>query len=193
MHGDGPLACFWLAQNGCGGRRPLTRESSSQETRETKLVKVQRGQALLGALAFVLFLGAFAPRYVSATDVDMWSLPSYEPARCQSCHQSSELQLKNDPSLASQLNPFGVDWKNGGRVWGPSIAKLDSDGDQCLNGAELGDYAGTEWTGPNVEDPNRKSQNSNPGVVDCSLAEINDRSWGILKAVFGESNKFKVR
>ncbi len=149
----------------------------------------QGGRIVLGALLVYAWMVTPA----GATPVDMWSLPSYEPARCLSCHLSGEAELLKDPTLASQLNPFGTDWKAQGRTWGPTIAKLDSDGDQCLNGAELGDFTGTNWTGPNVEDPNRKHQNSNPGVADCTLAEINDRSWGILKAVFDEANKRKVR
>jgi hypothetical protein len=144
-------------------------------------------------LSCLFVLGMLGPSSARATLSEMWSLPTYEPARCLTCHTSSETALDNDPSLATQLNPFGVDWKSLGRVWNENIAKRDSDGDQCINGAELGDYTGTQWTGPYVKDPTRNQQNSNPGVVDCTRASIDDRSWGILKAVFGESNKFKYK
>ncbi len=160
---------------------------------ETKLVKVLASRSGLVAILGMLLASMWMVGSARATEADMWSLPSYEPARCQSCHRASEFELRSNPSLASQLNPFGVDWKTAGRVWGPDIAKLDSDGDRCLNGAELGDFTGTDWTGPNVEDPDRPLQNSNPGIIDCSLAELSERSWGILKAVFGEADKFKVR
>jgi hypothetical protein len=140
----------------------------------------------------LLLAAALAPRFAMATPTEMWSLPTYEPARCQSCHVASESELTSDPSLATQLNPFGTDWKDLGRVWNATIAQRDSDGDGCLNGAELGDFNGS-WSGAAVEDPSRPLQNSNPGVADCTPASISDRSWGILKAVFGEANKIKVR
>ncbi len=112
---------------------------------ETKLVKVLASRSGLVAILGMLLASMWMVGSARATEADMWSLPSYEPARCQSCHRASEFELRSNPSLASQLNPFGVDWKTAGRVWGPDIAKLDSDGDRCLNGAELGDFTGTDW------------------------------------------------
>lgn len=155
--------------------------------------KVYRVRTILILVSCLLLVAALSPDAARASQVDMYKLPAYEPNRCATCHVNSEAQLLASPVLGQQVNAFGADWLELGRVWGDKIAAKDSDGDQCRNGAELDDYAGTavEWnTNPTAHDG---QQNSNPGSADCTPASINDRSWGILKAVFGDANKFKVR
>ena len=97
--------------------------------------------------------------------------------------------LDNDP-LATQLNPFEVT-RIRRSCWGDQIAKQVTV--TVYRRCRAARLYREQWTGPYVEDPTRNEQNSNPGVVDCTRASINDRSWGILKAMFGESNKFKYR
>ncbi len=111
-----------------------------------------------------------------ATDVDMARLPVASPNLCFSCHTSAQ------PSSADfALNPFGVDYLANGRLWDSNLANLDSDGDGCLNGVEVGDSDGDGEPDGNVE-----SQAGNPGVHDeCGSGSlVDEKTWGALKAMF---------
>ena len=143
---------------------------------------------LLGLLLAVVLVPASA----HATEVDMWKLPAYDQHGCLNCHNNSRFELEANLALGEQLNPFGSDWLDLGREWDEKIAGKDSDGDRCLNGAEMGDYTG-RWRSSSTPEPHDDAEISNPGSVDCTPASLGDRSWGILKAVFGDANKHKVR
>ncbi len=111
-----------------------------------------------------------------ATDVDMARLPVVVPNLCHSCH------VVDQPTLASfDLNPFGIDYLANGRLWDSTLANLDSDGDGCLNGVEVGDSDGDGEPDGNVD-----SQAGNPGVYDdCGSGSlVDEKTWGALKAMF---------
>ena len=111
-----------------------------------------------------------------ATEVDMARLPVTDPNLCLSCH------LTVQPTPASfELNPFGVDYLANGRLWDSNLANLDSDGDGCLNGVEVGDSDGDGEPDGNVD-----SQAGNPGIPDdCGSGSlVDEKTWGALKAMF---------
>ncbi len=111
-----------------------------------------------------------------ATDLDMVQLPVSTPNLCASCHTSAS------PSEGdSDLNPFGVDFLENGRVWDSNLAQLNSDGDNCLNGVEVGDSDGDGQPDGNVDE-----QSGNPGVADdCGSNDlVDERTWDALKAIF---------
>lgn len=111
-----------------------------------------------------------------ATDVDMARLPVTDPHLCHSCH------LTGQPTSASfGLNPFGEDYLANGRLWDSNLASLDSDGDGCLNGVEVGDS-----DGDGEADGNVVRQAGNPGVPDeCGSGSlVDEKTWGALKAMF---------
>ncbi|MEN8008575.1 MAG: hypothetical protein ABFS42_16320, partial [Candidatus Krumholzibacteriota bacterium] len=89
-----------------------------------------------------------------ATETDMGRLPVAVPNLCHSCHVSEQ------PTASDfTLNPFGVDYLANGRLWDSTLANLDSDGDGCLNGVEVGDSDGDGEPDGNVD-----RQAGNPGV-----------------------------
>ena len=91
-----------------------------------------------------------------ATDADMIRLPVANPHLCHSCH------LVEQPGPGNfDLNPFGEDFLSNGRLWDSNLANLDSDGDGCLNGVEVGDSDGDGEPDGNVD-----AQAGNPGVHD---------------------------
>ena len=113
---------------------------------------------------------------VCATEVEMLKLPVTAPNLCSACH------LVDAPSPGNAgLNPFGVDFLANGRIWDLELANLDSDGDGCLNGVEVGDSDGDGKPDGNVDE-----QVSNPGVVDeCGSGSlVDEQTWGALKAMF---------
>lgn len=114
-----------------------------------------------------------------ATDVDMARLPVTVPNNCLACH------VVEIPSVGdAALNPFGDDFLANGRLWDANLANLDSDGDGCLNGVEVGDSDGDGEPDGNVD-----SQAGNPGVVDeCNAGSlVDEKTWGALKAMFDGS------
>lgn len=126
------------------------------------------GLAPLGAV----FL---APGAVNGTPDLMTRLPAYDKFKCALCHTTPS------PVVGSSgLNVFGADFESNGQVWDPALAMLNSDGDRCLNGFELGDEDGDgtlDFGGPAVE-------RSNPADgSDCSIA-MTFRTWGAIKEVF---------
>ena len=127
----------------------------------------------ISVLALLLLVAA----PVSATDELAGRLPL--PADCHSCHEA-ELPTSSDHAL----NVFGLDFNNpslGDNNWTSYLAGLDSDGDGCTNGAELGDVDGNGHADNGVTEVS-----SNPGLDgDCSSASVIDQAtWGELKAMF---------
>ncbi len=111
-----------------------------------------------------------------ATNLDMSRLPVVTPNLCLACHVSAS------PTAANKtLNVFGLDFRANGRVWDSNLATIDSDGDGCLNGVEVGDS-----DGDGSADGNVTSQAGNPGVADnCGSGPlVDERTWGALKAMF---------
>lgn len=139
-----------------------------------------RGATLLILVALM----AAGPLPAGASDALMTSLPAYSKYRCANCHTSSTPTAQN-----ATLNVFGTDFKNNGLVWNPALALLNSDGDRCLNGFEIGDYDGDgvfDGAGNVVE-------HSNPGdASDCTIA-VDEATWGVIKDLFGEEIRQYLR
>lgn len=131
-------------------------------------------KAMLTALGLGLATVCAVP--AAATEVDMLQLPVTLPNLCLACHVQSTPTSGN-----ATLNAFGLDFLDNGRVWDSDLAQLDSDGDGCLNGVEIGDSDGDGSADGNVTE-----QASNPGVEDeCGSGSIVDeRTWDALKAMF---------
>jgi hypothetical protein len=133
----------------------------------------------VGGFALVVFLAPMIlllwPGYVESTTDQMVLLPAYTKFKCALCHTAAEPSKDN-----ADLNSFGVDFADNGRVWDRALAMLNSDNDKCLNGFELGDQDGDgvfDHAGEAVE-------HSNPGdSADCSIA-LTVQTWGRIKEVF---------
>ena len=111
----------------------------------------------------------------SATEALQAALPLSVPFECLNCH------LSDSPTPANaSLNAFGGAFLDNGSVWNSYLAGLDSDGDGCTNGAEVGDVDGN-----GLPDGSVTQESSNPGVDgDCSASTIDASTWGELKAMF---------
>ncbi len=112
---------------------------------------------------------------VDATTGHMTQLPLHSRFGCANCHAGATTTQISTPAL----NPFGVDFRNNGMVWNAALAALDSDGDGCRNGAELGDVDGN-----GQPDVYATQESSNPGVPDCTAEILDEQSWGALKSLF---------
>ena len=133
------------------------------------------GRLAVLSVAAALILGAAGPPCTHATPADMAVLPVVVPFECLICH----VEVNPGPTSAA-LNLFGLDFLAGGRVWNAELAALDSDGDGCLNGVELGDA-----DGDGLADGNVTTLATNPGDPgDCSRLGIDASTWGALKAMF---------
>lgn len=118
-------------------------------------------------LAGVLFI---AGRLVSTEDF-MKALPAYKHYKCLLCHTVSQ------PTSASQLNSFGLDFQKNGYVWNKALALKDSDGDGFPNGVELGDENGDGQ-------PEVGFERSNPGDRMNTPNSIDQGTWSLLKTLF---------
>ena len=108
-----------------------------------------------------------------ATEVDMARLPVTDPNLCLSCH------LTVQPTPASfELNPFGVDYLANGRLWDSNLANLDSDGDGCLNGVEVGDSISFRSV------PGNPRQSVEPGRLSGTPIEMEDAALEPAPACF---------
>ena len=133
-------------------------------------------QGLVPVFAVVILLVLLVSSSAKATQEDMDRLPLINPYLCLTCHFSS------DPNGGeTSLNPFGTDFEINGRVWDYHLANLNSDGDGCLNGVEIGDS-----DGDGVVDGNVTEQAGNPGVQDnCGSGSlVDEKTWDALKAMF---------
>jgi hypothetical protein len=128
--------------------------------------QIRRAQPWLALAALLL---ACAP--VSATEDLMESLPPVvSPFECLICHQTNG---------DAALNAFGQDFLANDLVWNDVLAEMNSDGDECTNGVELGDVDGDGQNEGNIVE-----LQNNPGENDCAAATVDGRTWGELKALF---------
>lgn len=70
---------------------------------------------------------------------------SSQQAACITCHDNPNggLGCTGTGGLAPCFNPFGLAFRDNGKVWSTTLAMIDSDGDGFSNGQELQDPAGT--------------------------------------------------
>lgn len=130
---------------------------------------------VLGACLAPLAALVLKPGPATGTMDLMMGLPAYQKFKCALCHTSAA------PLVGSSgMNVFGVDFQRNGSVWNETLALLNSDGDRCLNGFELGDDDGDgklDYAGQSVE-------RSNPADgADCSIA-MTFETWGKIKELF---------
>ena len=136
----------------------------------------KRQKLLIGLGSLILVL---SPCLASASETLMLGLPVGGQYDCTSCHNAT------NPQSGGDLNAFGLDFQaSSGQAWSLSLANLDSDGDGCTNGAELGDINGNGILDQGVD----VHMLTNPGVPgDCSSAGTEDMSWTELKNLFNNS------
>lgn len=101
----------------------------------------------------------------------MRTIPVYQRYKCSLCHTSAS------PTSASDLNGFGIDFKENEFLWNATLAVQDSDGDGFLNGIEIGDEHGDGTADIGFE-------RSNPGDPLNTPNSIDKGTWGILKSLF---------
>jgi hypothetical protein len=130
----------------------------------------------LAATALAVALAAACAGQARATNLDMSRLPVIVPNLCLACHVLDAPTAGN-----AALNVFGRDFRANGQIWDLNLSALDSDGDGCLNGVEVGDS-----DGDGSPDGNVTSQAGNPGVADdCGSGPlVDEKVWGTLKAMF---------
>ncbi len=136
----------------------------------------QGRRILAAATVLVAVVLVFCPAAgpAAATELDLQQLPVTEPFQCLICHVSEPAQS------GAPLNAFGTDFLANLRTWDAGLASLDSDGDGCTNGVELGDVDGDGQSDGNVD-----QLQSNPGAAnDCGGASVDSRTWGELKSLF---------
>ena len=143
-----------------------------------RLVLARRPRAWL-LVAATLVVAATVPSLdvqpAAASEADLAQLPVVEPYRCLLCHVADP-----DQTGRTERNPFGRDYLDNLRTWNETLAALDSDGDGCTNGVELGDVDGDGSSDGNID-----RLQSNPGVeTDCGGASVDSRTWGELKSLF---------
>ncbi|MBK9302641.1 MAG: hypothetical protein IPM94_01750 [bacterium] len=110
----------------------------------------------------------------SATETLMGQLPLSAPFSCLNCHVTA-----TPVAADAALNDFGLDFRTYDFTWDADLAGRDSDGDGCTNGAEVGDSDGNGHPDGGV-----RAESSNPGVSDCSASNLEEATWGDLKAMF---------
>lgn len=124
---------------------------------------------LVLVIAGVLFIAGT----LMSTEDYMKTLPAYKRYKCLICHTVSQ------PTSASQLNSFGLDFQANGYVWNRVLALKDSDGDGFPNGVELGDENGDGV-------PDVGFERSNPGDRMNTPNSVNPQTWSLLKSLFEE-------
>jgi hypothetical protein len=129
----------------------------------------------LGVLLLVLVV---PPQNVAGSEEAMKTLPAYERYRCALCHSNPVPTTE-----AADLNAFGKDFLDNGQAWNLTLASMNSDGDRCSNGSEIGDRDGD---GEYDEPGHRPRENSNPGNPSDCTAPIDPATWGIIKQIFSK-------
>ncbi len=132
------------------------------------LLKTILGLCFISTAGIILY----AEQAVSTTE-QMLKLPSYSRFQCSLCHTHAR-----PTSSTGQLNLFGEDFQANGNVWNKTLAMMNSDGDKCANGFELGDM-----NGDGIPDEPGVGEQSNPGAQDCTIT-LTRQTWGIIKELF---------
>ena len=127
----------------------------------------------IGAFMLLVFL---PPQDVVGSEDAMKTLPAFERYRCALCHVNPS---PNDEH--PNLNDFGKDFLGNNGIWDHTLAVMNSDGDRCSNGAEIGDRDGD---GEFDEPGHRAWENSNPGNPSDCTAPLSEDTWGIIKQIF---------
>lgn len=150
----------------------VTRMSQRTNHRRLKHRALWAGLGLVAALAPFFLL--FSPGAVISTPDLMTRLPAYGRFRCALCHTSSA-----PVSGSADLNVFGSDFQKNDKEWNAALAMLNSDGDRCSNGFELGDE-----NGDGVLESKQTIERSNPSDgADCSTT-VDRETWGQIKELF---------
>ncbi len=131
---------------------------------------------MLAVCAAVFTAGALL-----GTETLMSKLPVSERFRCAICHSVPDPEVGNAP-----LNVFGNDFHANGDKWDETLAGKDSDGDGFTNGFELGDEDG-DGTASVTE------ERSNPGDSFDRPSSLDERSWGIIKKLFNDKQRLRMR
>ena len=124
---------------------------------------------------------AFASGALLSSETFMSKLPVYERYQCALCHTVAEPVNGNAP-----LNAFGSDFHANGDKWDSVLAAKDSDGDTFSNGFELGDEDGDGTSSITIE-------RSNPGDNLDSPSSLDEKSWGIIKRLFNDHQRSRMR
>ena len=122
-------------------------------------------------LILILAVALLCAGTLKSRDEYMRTLPVYQRYKCTLCHSSAV------PASASDLNSFGMDFKENGFKWDAALSAQDSDDDGFLNGIELGDENGDGVADIGFE-------RSNPGDRLNTPNSIDKGTWGILKSLF---------
>ncbi len=162
--------------NGCCGAPLAARFPGGTPARTVSGMHPRRNASRLATAALAVAALAASAGASRATNLDMAKLPVVTPNLCLACHVAAAPTATN-----KALNVFGLDFRANGRIWDSNLAAIDSDGDGCLNGVEVGDS-----DGDGSPDGNVTSQAGNPGVADnCGSGPlVDEKTWGALKAMF---------
>ena len=134
------------------------------------------GFSVLPAVVFLV------PNPAVGTDELMKTLPAYERFRCALCHATAAPTPEDHP-----LNVFGRDFLANGNLWSETLALMNSDGDRCANGTEIGDRDGD---GVHDDGGDNPREISNPGNSSDCTAPIDEATWGLIKEIF--NNEFDL-
>jgi len=134
-----------------------------------------------GFIVLAVCVVAFASGALLSSETFMSKLPVYERYRCALCHTVAAPVNGNAP-----LNVFGSDFHANGDKWDSVLAAKDSDRDTFTNGFELGDEDGDGTSTVTLE-------RSNPGDSGDAPSSVDERSWGIIKKLFNDSQRSSMR
>lgn len=137
----------------------------------------------VGVLLLIPVVLLLAPSPAGSSNASMQQLPAFNKFRCLICHS-----VANPTGAAAPLNSFGRDFQANGNVWDQVLAEMNSDGDRCSNGFELGDRDGDGVFDGETE----PLEISNPGDrADCAIA-LTEGTWGAIKEVFRQQIQFEL-
>lgn len=147
--------------------------------KQRTLYKIALSVAALGLFLCPVVLLTVPQNAIGTTEY-MANLPTFDRFQCANCHK-----IPAPTPESKELNQFGTDFKSNGFLWNQTLAEMNSDGDRCTNGFELGDVDGDGQP----DNPNTTQEQGNPGNPnDCSIT-LDRSTWGIIKHLFGEETQ----
>jgi len=147
--------------------------------KQRTLYRITLSMAALGVFLCPIVL-LTVPQNAIGTSEYMVHLPTFERFQCAICHKGPAPTPESN-----ELNQFGKDFKSNGYIWNQTLAEMNSDGDRCTNGFELGDLDGDGQP----DKPTTTLEQGNPGDPnDCSIT-LDQGTWGIIKHLFGEQTQ----